>query len=99
MGQNDNGITQSPWTNPVCPAPSATEGDQGIGGGLDPGPGGNGLTSVPWAGAFVPTPSNMEESGPFGNPSRYSVVDGSTRKGESELQDITMPPMHTVDRK
>jgi hypothetical protein len=75
---------QSPWADLPVPEHAATSGDQGIGGGLDSGAGGNGLTSVPWAGAFVPTPSGMDESGPFGNPSRYSSVDGSTQKGTDQ---------------
>lgn len=99
MGPNDNGITQSPFSQAVVPAPTATEGDQGIGGGLDPGAGGNGLSNIPWSGAPVPTPSNMDESGPFGNPSRFSTVDGSTRKGETHQGDITMPPLRTIDKR
>lgn len=99
MGQNDNGLTQSPFSDAVVPVPSATSGDQGTGGGLDPGPGGDGHTTVPWTGAPVPTPSNMDESGPFGNPSRPSSVEGSTHKGETLQGDITTPPLHTIDKR
>lgn len=99
MGSNDNGLKQSPWENPPVPTHDATSGDQGIGGGLDAGAGPNGLTSVPWTGAPVPTPGNMDESGPFGNPSRFSTLDGSTHEGETLQGDITMPPMHTIDKK
>lgn len=90
---------QSPFTDYACPVPSQTSGDQGTGGGLDPGSGGSGLTSIPWSNAPVPTPGNMDESGPFGNPSRSSSVDGSTHKGETLQSDITMPPMHTIEKK
>lgn len=97
MGADSDGNICVPWTDPACPTPSATSGDQGIGGGLDPGPGGNGISNVPWTDAVVPVPSNMDGSGPFGNPSKFASVDGSTHEGESLLGDITMPPMHTVD--
>lgn len=100
MGSNDQGITQSPFANPVVPTPSATEGDQGIGGDLDMGAGANGLQQTPWANPIVPTPSGTVESGPFGNPSRFSSVDGSTRKGESHQGDITTNmPSADVSRK
>ena len=82
---DQNGITQTPFADAACPAPSATSGDQGTGGGLDVGSGGNGLSNVPWSGAPVPVPSNTEESGPFGNPSRFASVDGSTQEGTSEM--------------
>ncbi len=35
MSDQDNGITQSPFSDAVVPVPSAQSGDQGIGGGLD----------------------------------------------------------------
>lgn len=93
-----SGIKNYPWTDFPVPVPSG-DGDQGIGGGLDPGPGEQGIVNSPWTNPFVPTPSNMVESGPFGNPSRFSTVDGSTREGESLANDITMPPLRTVDEK
>jgi len=99
MGSNDNGLQQSPWASPPVPTHDASSGDQGIGGGLDAGAGPSGLRQSPWASPPVPTPSNMDESGPFGNPSRYAVVDGSTRRGETLADDITQPPMHTVDKR
>lgn len=99
MGSNDNGLQQSPWTNPVVPTPSATEGDQGVGGGLDVGGGENGLRQTPWANPIVPTPSATVESGPFGNPSRMSSVDGSTHEGETLQGDITSPPLNTIDKR
>ena len=90
---------QSPWENPVVPTPSATSGDQGIGGGIDDTGGASGLTAVPWSNAPVPAPGNTDESGPFGQPSRFSSVDGSTHKGETLQGDITMPPVRTIDKK
>jgi hypothetical protein len=41
----------------------------------------------------------MDESGPFGTPSRFSSVDGSTHQGETLQGDITMPPSHTLDKR
>jgi hypothetical protein len=98
---DENGIRQSPFSDAVVPIPSATEGDQGTGGGFDVGSGPNGLTAVPWTGAPVPTPSQTVESGPFGNPSRYSKVDGSTYEGHSELGPVGDVTQHknTIDRK
>lgn len=96
---NDSGLRQTPFTEAACPVPDATSGDQGIGGGLDAGPGGSGLSHSPWNNAPVPAPSNLEESGPFGNPSRYSSVDGSTHRGESLAGDITSPPTRTLDKR
>ena len=90
---------QSPFTDAVVPVPSATSGDQGIGGGLDPGPGGDGHTHIPWSNPVVPTPSNMDESGPFGTPSRFSSIDGGTHEGESLQGDIKMPPMNTITKR
>lgn len=90
---------QSPFADAVVPTPSATSGDQGIGGGLDAGSGESGLRQAPWGNAPVPAPSNMEESGPFGNPSRFSSLDGGTHEGETLQGDITQPPMHTIDKK
>ena len=98
MGDRDNGIVGCPFTDAVVPVPSATSGDQGIGGGLDGDSGLNGITASPWKNPCCPTPSNMEESGPFGNPSRLSTVDGSTHKGASEAATIESYK-HTIDRK
>ena len=99
MGSNDNGLKQSPWENPPVPVHDAQSGDQGTGGGFDSDPGASGLTAVPWAGAPVPTPSNMTESGPFGNPSRFSTLDGSTHQGETLQGDITPSLNRTLDKK
>lgn len=99
MGSNDNGITQSPWEGAPVPTPDAGSGTQGTGGGLDQGAGASGLTQVPWTGAPVPTPSGDAGSSPFGNPARFSDLDGSTHQGETLANDITMPPMHTIDKK
>lgn len=101
MGHNDSGITKAncPWSDaPVSPH-DAGSGDQGIGGGLDQGAGGNGLTTVPWSNAPVPTPDGADESGPFGNPSRFSTLDGSTHQGETLQGDITSPPRPTIDKR
>lgn len=95
---DQNGIKQSPFSEAACPVPDASSGDQGTGGGLDMGPGANGLSSIPWKDAPVPTPSQTVESGPFGNPSRYSKVDGSTHEGASELKTIESYS-NTIDRK
>ena len=96
---NENGLRQSPFGQAACPTPDAMSGDQGTGGGFDPGPGGNGLTSVPWKGAFVPTPTQMTESGQFGNPSRFSSVNGSTEQNTTQAGDITSPPTRTLDKR
>ena len=96
---DENGLRQSPWDSPPVPTPSAESGDQGIGGGLDPQSGPNGLQNSPWASPPVPTPSNTDESGPFGNPSRMSSLDGGSHKGESHAGDITSPPLRTIDKK
>lgn len=99
MGSNDNGLKQSPWEAPPVTAPDAQSGDQGTGGGFTSDPGANGLSNVPWSGAPVPVPGNLTESGPFGNPSRFSSVDGGTHEGESLQGDITATPTHTIDKK
>lgn len=100
MGSNDSGLKQSPWDNPPVPTPEATSGDQGVGGGLEAGPGGNGLTSIPWKEAPVPVPSNLDAvGGPFGDTSRFSQLDGSTHEGESLQGDITFPPSNTIDKR
>lgn len=93
-----NDTHQTPFT-PVVPTPSATAGDQGIGGGLDAGSGESGLRQTPWGNPVVPTPSNMDESGPFGSPSRFSSVDGGTHEGEAHQGDITQPPTRTLDKR
>lgn len=90
---------QTPFKDAVCPTPGETSGDQGIGGGFDAGGGPNGLAQSPWANPVCPTPGQMTESGPFGNPSRYASVDGSTHQGESLQADIKSPPMNTVDKR
>lgn len=100
MGQNDSGLRQTPFTEAACPTPEATGGDQGIGGGLEAGPGENGHTAVAWKDAPVPTPTNMTGGGaPFGDPSRFSSIDGGTHKDEHLQGDITMPPKYTVDKR
>lgn len=99
MGSDSNGLTQTPYTQAAVPTPSATEGDQGIGGGFDADPGGSGLVQTPFTKAIVPTPTQMAESGPFGNPSRYASVGGHTFKGESFADDITPTQNRKVDRK
>lgn len=96
---DQNGLRQSPFSEAACPTPSTTSGDQGIGGGFDPGSGENGLRHTPWANPITPTPSGMVESGPFGNPSRYSSVDGGTHQGESLQGDITATPKNTIDKR
>jgi hypothetical protein len=98
MSDQENGIRQSPFTEAVVPVPSATSGDQGIGGGLDSDGGPNGITASPWKSPTCPTPSGMVESGPFGNPSRFSSVDGSTHQGASEAATIEKYT-NTIDRK
>lgn len=101
MSDQDNGITQTPFTKAAVPVPSATAGDQGIGGGLDdPGSLPNGITpgNSPWKDHVTPTPANMEESGPFGNPSRFSTLDGSTHKGANEEATVESYK-NTIDRR
>lgn len=95
---DSNGITQSPFSEAACPTPSATSGDQGTGGGFTADAGPNGITNSPFDKAIVPTPTQMVESGPFGNPSRYSTVDGSTHQGESLMTDVTSLK-RTVDKR
>lgn len=96
---DQNGLQQSPWASPPVPTPSQTSGDQGIGGGFDAGSGGNGLSQSPWSNPPVPTPAGMVESGPFGNPSRYSSVDGATHQGESLQEEITPRQSTTIDKR
>lgn len=98
MSSDANGLKQTPFSDAVCPTPSATAGDQGIGGGLDAGAGANGLSQTPWANPICPTPGQMTESGPFGNPSRFSSVDGSTQQGAHEEATVT-GLKNTVDRR
>ena len=96
---DQNGLQQSPFSGAACPTPEATSGDQGIGGGLDLGAGENGLRHTPWANPITPTPSGGVESGPFGNPSRYSSVDGGSHQGESLAGEITPTPNRTLDKR
>ena len=98
---DQSGIRQTPFADAVVPAPSATSGDQGTGGDLDIGGGSDGIIQSPFAEKIVPNPSGTVESGPFGNPSRFSAIDGSTHKGDSELGpigDITQS-RNTIDRR
>lgn len=95
----DRGVLQTPFAEAVVPTHGESSGDQGIGGGLDLGTGENGLRQAPWSGAPVPTPSATAESGPFGNPSRFSSLDGSTHEGETLKGDITSPPNNTIDKR
>ena len=98
MSDTDNGIKQSPFTEAACPVPSATEGDQGIGGGFQADAGPNGITNSPFDKAACPTPTQMTESGPFGNPSRYSTLDGSTHVGDNLTGDVATYK-NTVDKR
>ena len=99
MSSDENGLRQSPWSNPPVPTHSAESGDQGIGGDLTPQAGASGDIQHPWASPPAPTPSNTTESGPFGNPSRFSSVDGSTQKDTTHQGDITLPPHRTIDKR
>ena len=97
---DQNGLRQTPFAEAACPVPDAQSGDQGIGGGLDMDAGANGLSAAncPWTDKPVPTPSGGTESGPFGNPSRFSTVDGSTQQGAS-LEDSVATYKNTVDKR
>ena len=98
---DQSGIRQTPFADAVVPTHEASSGDQGTGGDLDLGAGGNGVIQSPFSGKIVPDPSGTVESGPFGNPSRFSSVEGSTHKGDSELGpigDITTS-RNTIDRR
>ena len=99
MAQDSSAKTQTPFGDAVVPVPDATSGDQGIGGGFDMGGGESGLRQSPFDKAVVPTPSGTDESGPFGNPSRFSSIDGSTHKGETFTDDITSPPTNTITKR
>lgn len=97
---DNNGLTHSPFSDAVCPVPSATEGDQGTGGGLTSDPGPNGLTAVPWKNPPAGGPPPIDASGgPFGNPSRMSSIGGKTFEGETLAGDITLPPHTTIDKR
>lgn len=99
MGSDSNGLTQSPFADAVVPTPSASEGDQGIGGGFDADPGPDGGIQHPWKNPPAPTPSGETTGGVLPSVAKYSSVGGKTFKGESFADDITPTQNRTVDRK
>lgn len=93
------GDLKTPFDQAACPTPSASEGWSGTPGGLDVGPGESGLQQSPWADPFVPTPTGaMTPSSDLGGPPIKTVdTGGGTHEGESLANDITQPPLHTID--
>jgi len=88
------------FSDAVCPTPDAGSGFSGTPGGLDQGSGPNGLTAIPWSAAPVPTPSGEMTPCPDlgGPPIKFVDTGGGTHEAESLTNDITMPPIRTVDK-
>jgi hypothetical protein len=59
MGDTENGIKQTPFSDAWSTPDVGGTGVAGIGGGLDQGAGANGIVSSPWSNPTVPTPGGQ----------------------------------------
>ncbi len=97
---DQNGITNSPFSQ-AWPTPDVGgQGMNGIGGGLDQGAGSNGLVSSPWASPIVPTPGGSPTSDGLesGKSAGTVTIDGTGAQGTHAPWDITSS-RNTVDQK
>lgn len=86
MSDQENGIRQTPWSNPPFATPDiGGTGLNGIGGGLDDPGGPNGIVNSPFSQVW-PTPGQQASSDALGAPSPNFVnVDGQQGPAGSQI--------------
>jgi len=100
MGNNENGIKQTPFSDAWATPDVGGQGMNGIGGGLDQGSGSNGIVNSPWASPFVPTPGGQATADGLesGKSAGTVTIDGTGAQGTHAPWDITSS-RNTIDQK
>jgi hypothetical protein len=97
---DQNGITQSPFSE-AWPTPDVSgTGVSGIGGGLDMGAGANGIMNSPWTNPVCPVPGGSPTADGLesGKTASTFPLDGSGSQGQNAPWDITSS-RNTVDKR
>lgn len=97
---DQNGITQSPFTDAWATPDVKGTGLNGIGGGISDGSGGNGLIASPFKEAW-PTPGTSETPcAELGQPApQFVTVEGGSPAGSQMPSGTVEHPPNTIDRK
>ena len=96
---DQNGITQSPFTDAWSTPDVGGTGLNGMGDGLDQGSGENGIRQTPWANPIVPTPGGQRTSDGIGpNPPDTVQTTDAPAKGSQAPWDVTSS-RNTVDKR
>lgn len=100
MGDTENGIRQTPFSDAWGTPDVGGQGLNGIGGGLDQGSGGNGIINSPFDKAICPTPGGEPTADGLESGKSASTVtlDGSGAQGSQAPWDITSS-RNTVDKR
>lgn len=97
MGDSENGIRQTPFSD-AWPTPDVSgTGANGMGAGLDLGAGGNGVVSSPFDKAVVPIPGGERTADGFPAPPNFVQIDGGAPQSQQPW-DVTSS-RNTVDKK